>query len=234
MRFLNTIDKDKHKGKMAFVLGSGPSLRFLNPEILKPHVTIAVNSAIMKASESDYYFTCDFGMTVWHSWLTLQNLKCQIRLFNVDVGFRHLETLTKQDTFEGIDEHRVAYFDMKESLDMDSYPLIQGSTSTHAAVHFAHFMGCSPIVLLGCDNKYVDDKYHYYDFHGQPHDDYRKDSYRDFKPRINDFNKYLDGHEIVWWELSRWNPGINIIDCSLGTLDMFPQPSLASTLFKYA
>ncbi len=87
---------DKHEGKPAFILGSGPSLHNLDWKLIEPYITIAVNSAILKAPKSNYYFSCDFGMTVWESWITLRNLKCDLILYNVDVGFRYLEYLTKE------------------------------------------------------------------------------------------------------------------------------------------
>ncbi len=216
---------NKHKGIPAIVLGSGPSLHNLDWELIKPYITIAVNSAILKAPKSNYYFSCDFGMTVWKSWLTLRNLKCDLILYNVDVGFRHLEYLTKENTFEGIDESRVHYFDMKDSdLKMDTVELIRGSTSTQVAVHFAHLLGCSPIYLIGCDCKYVDGKYHYYDFPEEVVDKYRKSEYEDFKPRNlivqkGDSNKYLDGHFEIWKKIREQNPDINIIDKSEGRLE---------------
>ena len=116
-----------NKQKIGFVLGTGPSLRHLNFNLIKPYTTIAVNSAILKAPESDYYFTCDFGMVVWKSWLTLRDLKCKLMLYNVDVGFKYLEYLTESDTFEGIDDSRIDYFDMKDSdflMYMDPHKLV--------------------------------------------------------------------------------------------------------------
>ena len=230
---------NKHKGIPAVVLGSGPSLHTLDWELIKSYITIAVNSAILKAPKSKYYFSCDFGMTVWESWTTLKNLKCDLILYNVDVGFRYLEYLTGEDTFEGIDESRVYYFDMKDSdLKMDTVELIRGSTSTQVAVHFAHLLGCSPIYLIGCDCQYVDSKYHYYDFPNERIDKIRKPKYADFKPKNlivqeGNSNKYLDGHFVCWKKIQEQNPDINIIDTSGGRLDMFPQMNIKEVLKIY-
>ena len=213
---------NKHENEPAIVIGSGPSLHgFTVPDWF---VSIAVNSSILKVTDADYYFSCDFGMTVWESWLLLKSLTCKLVLYNVDVGFRHLEYLTKEDTFEGIDESRIHYFDMKDSdLKMDTVELIRGSTSTQVAVHFAHLLGCSPIVLVGCDCKYVDGKYHYYDYLGETKDKIRKPEYKSFKlknliVRVGDSNKYLDGHYECWKKIKSQNPDIHIIDNSGGRL----------------
>jgi hypothetical protein len=231
----------KHKGKMAFVLGAGPSLHRVRTVDLLRRRTIATNSAILKAFQADYYFSCDFGMTVWNSWFWLKRMPCKLILYNVDVGWRHLESLTREDTFQGIDESRITYFDMHDDgFKMTGRPpFARGSSSVHVAVEFAYMMGCSPIVLLGCDCKYDGDKYHYYDYPGEAKDDYRKDEYRDFKPRDliqqeGDSNKYLDGHVKVWQKMRDANPDVNIIDCSGGRLTMFPQMGIGEVLEKYA
>ncbi len=230
---------NKHKGKPAFVLGSGPSLHNLDWKLIEPYITIAVNSTILKTPKADYYLTCDFGMTVWESWVTLRNLKCDLILYNVDVGFRHLEYLTKEDTFEGIDNDRIYYFDMKDSdLQMDGMKLIRGSTSTQVAAHFAHLLGCSPIILVGCDCKYEDRKYHYYDFPRETVDKILKSEYGSFKSwnlikREGNSNKCLDGHYVCWNKIQKQNPNINIIDTSGGRLDMFPQMTIKEVLKIY-
>ena len=232
----------KRKNKMAFVLGSGPSLHDLDFDLIRPYTTIAVNSAIMKVPDSNYYFTCDFGMVVWKSWLTLRNLKCKLILYNVDVGFRYLEYLTGLDTFEGIDDNRISYFDMKDTdLIMNKNTcdmLIRGSTSTQVAVHYAHALGYSPIVLIGCDCKYVDGKYHYYDFPGEIRDDLIKPEYGNFKPKNlivkqGDSNRYLRGHVVCWQKIKLQNPNINIIDTSKGKLNMFLQMPLRKVIEQY-
>ncbi len=223
---------DQHKDETAVIIGSGPSLHGLDLDLIRPHVTIAVNSSIVKMPEADYYFSCDFGMTVWQSWLLLKTLDCKLVLYNVDVGFRHLEYLTKEDTFVGIAGERIQYFDMKDNdLKMNSVQLIRGSTSTQVAVHFAYLSGCSPIILVGCDCRYVEGKYHYYDFPGEIIDKIRKPEYKNFKSdnlivREGDSNRYLDGHYACWKKIREQNPDVRVIDCSGGRLNMFPQMTL--------
>ena len=116
--------------------------------------------------------------------------------------------------------------------------LIRGSTSTQAAVHFAHLMGCSPIVLLGCDCQYVDNKYHYYDYDGEEVDEVREEKYNNFKPRNlivqeGDSNKYLKGHVACWQKIREANYHINIIDTSGGKLTMFRRRTLREVVELY-
>ena len=50
----------------AFILGSGPSLRHLDPERLNGCV-IACNSSFLKAPGADYYFATDGGVSYFRS-----------------------------------------------------------------------------------------------------------------------------------------------------------------------
>ena len=48
--------QDRYSGKLGFVIGAGPSLRFIDEKQLKPYVTITVNSGIVKVPECDFFF----------------------------------------------------------------------------------------------------------------------------------------------------------------------------------
>lgn len=246
MKFLKNMKSikrhiDKHKGKMAFVLGSGPSLRHLNPELLKPHITIAVNEAILKVPSAEYFLSCDWGMPLFKAWETVKKSNCELILFNVDVGFSYLDNRTKVKAFNGILSERVSYFDFKKPFDIlmnnESERLIQGSSSAHSAVHFAILLGCSPIVLLGCDCRYVEDKGHYTDFPNQPDGGYTKPEYEKIKPRycfdvpkFDNTDAILTGHVTCWEKIKKRNPDVDIIDASEGDLDCFRKMSLKEIL----
>ena len=227
---------DRHKGKIAFVLGIGPSLRNLNPDLLKPHITIAVNSAILKAPKSNYYFSCDYAMVLRESWWTLKDLTCEIILASNE-GFTTFESKIGRKVFEGIDMSRVHYLPRKADNIIDKGDkLIKGSSSVHPAIHFAYILGCSPIILLGCDCQYKDGKKRYYDFPNQPKDaliDPKFDKLR--RPLALDRpGKKTDGelqhHLTVWKKIREQNPGMNIINASEGALTMFPQTTIQEIL----
>ncbi len=225
---------DRHKGKMVFVLGIGPSLRNLNPDLLKPHITIAINSSICKVPKANYYFTCDYGMVLWESWWMLKHLTCEIILASNE-GFTAFESKIERKVFEGIDMSRVHYIPRKANNIIDKGDkLIKGSSSAHPAVHFAYILGCSPIVLLGCDCQYVDGKKRYYDFPNQPKDeliDPKFDKLR--RPLSLDRpGKKTDGelqhHLRIWNNMN--TKDLNIIDASGGALTMFPQMTIKEVL----
>lgn len=225
---------NKYKNRTAFILGSGPSLRNLDPESLKLHIVIAVNAAIMKVPTAQYYFSCDYGMVLWESWQTLKYLKCDLILAS-NCGFTPFESCINIKVFDGIDKKRIHYIHRKENNMIDKGDrLIKGSSSIHPAVHFVHILGCSPIVLLGCDCKYVNGKKHYYEFPNQPLERLLKPEYNKFRRPLSPSNPggRTDGelcHHIKIWNELNLNH-INIIDASDGALKRFPKMSLKRVL----
>ncbi len=232
---------DIHKGKTAFVLGSGPSLRNLNPELLKPHIIIAVNEAILKVPFADYFVCCDWGMPLLKAWLIVKESKCQLILHNVDVGFSYLDNKTGVKALDNISPERISYFDFKKDFDIlmdkESGKLLRGSSSVHSAVHFAFLLGCSLIVLLGCDCRYVEGNYHFHDFPNQPDGGYIKPEYEKIKPpycfdvpKFDNTDAILMGHVDCWKKIKKQNPNVDIIDASEGNLNCFRQMTLKDVL----
>ena len=234
-RFLN-----KHKDRIGFVLGSGPSLRNLNPELLKPHITIAVSDAILKVPFANYYFSNDYSSTLLKSWLMLKNVKCKLIINKTAGGFGSYEPKTGMRVFEGIDKDRIIYFEVERKLKMEkeANKLKLASSSSHTAVHFAHILGCNPIVLLGCDCLYVNGKKHFTDFPNQPAGGFIKPEYEKLSPdwsgvKSNDTDGELNAHHNTWRKIRRHNSNINIIDASGGLLNMFPRMPLEEVLKQY-
>ncbi len=227
---------DKHKGKIGFVLGTGPSLRNLDPILLKSHITIAVNGSIIKVPKAQYYFTCDQSLVLWESWYTLKNLNCDLILAS-NCGFAAFDSRIGKNAFEGISKERVQYIHRKKNNIIDKKKeLIQGSSSVHPAVHFAYVLGCSPIVLIGCDCKYVEGKKWFYEFSGQPIDRLLKSEYKKYQRPLAPYSPgsktdgELNHHIRVWNEIGGQNLNIPIIDTSGGKLSMFSQMTLEKVL----
>jgi hypothetical protein len=146
--------KDIHKGRMAFVAGSGPSLRHVEPERLKDYIVIAINGAILKLPDADYFFSCDGRVTLTKAWQILKDVRCKLILNTTLSGFYSFDGILGIKSDEGISQDRICFFkrDFKNQHAIDKRSLLlMGSSSAHPAVHFAHLLGCSPIVLLGMD-----------------------------------------------------------------------------------
>lgn len=227
---------DKYIGRLVFILGAGPSLRKVNIKLLKSHIIIAVNSSILKTPFAQYFFSCDARVTLFKSWLILKNLQCILILKGkTDGGFGVYDKKTGIDAFEGIIKKRIFYFDRKDDWIIEkSDKLLFGKSSVHCAIHFAYILGCSPIVLLGCDCQTEEGKIHFYNFPGESEGDLIKPEFRPFF--INDYNNIAGALGSVfqgWRDLKRMNPKIDIINASGGILDVFPRMSLEGVIKKY-
>jgi hypothetical protein len=225
--------QDLHKGKMAFLVGAGPSLHFQNTELLRDHVTIAVNSGLVKVPFCDYFLSDDWDVSNWSYYsIDLPKLKCKCLLYK-----------KKMESFvDHLDKDRVIWYDHKFWYDhrkreynpdgliftkRASDPIIGARSSTGSAVHMAYIMGCDPIVLLGCDSCLTNNKRYYWQFPGE-RKPFRTDGRRIFttvKKKIN--GKAVDKHGldfIDYWEAvskQAKKQNIHIIDVSGGVLECF-------------
>lgn len=233
---------DRHKGKIAFVLGAGASLKDIPLDLIKEHVVVAVNRAILKVPFAQYCLSCDTGFVLWSPWEFLKGLDCKL-LLNASPGagsFHQYDKATGVNAFDGIDEDRVVSFVMENKLviDKESGTLIRGTSSVHSGVHFAHLLGCSPIVLLGCDCEYTDGRKYFTDCPDQPNCNFTRPEYaklrRDFSGcRYGNSDGELMGHFTSWGRIRVLNPSINIINSSGGCLEAFPRMSVKEVLGQY-
>jgi hypothetical protein len=218
--------KNKHKDKKAYVLGTGPSLRRVKAGQFADGIVIAVNGAILKYPDADYYFTCDLGMTLWKSWLILKDIDCDLILAS-NCGFAtHEHRMEGRKVFEGIDPARVHHLPRSNHNSFSQDALIKGSSSAHVAVNFACVLGCKPITLIGCDCRYEAGKKHYWNFPGQPdeglvnpeHDKLRRPLSPDNPGGVTDGE--LQRHLAVWNEIKDLNAAAmaNVQDRSGGAL----------------
>lgn len=229
---------DKHKGKIGFVLGAGPSLREVDVELLKPHVVIAVNSSILKAPFAQYFFTCDANSSLFSFWATLKDLECMLILnSNLGKGMDTHKNQTGVSAFEGIAKKRVFYFSRKSGWKVEkSDRLLMGISSIHCAVHFAHILGCSPIVLLGCDCQSKGGKNHFYDFSSRITGGPAKPEWKSFvtSDYIRKGSKYVFRTMLAGWKkLKQQNPEVAIINASDGQLNEFIRMTLGEALLRF-
>jgi hypothetical protein len=234
---------DKHKGKIAFVLGAGSSLKDIPLNILKKHVVVAVNRSILKVPFAQYCLSCDTGFVLWSPWEFLKGLDCKL-LLNASPGagsFHQYDTAMGLDAFAGIDKSRVVHFVMENKLVMDkeSGTLIRGTSSVHSGVHFAHLMGCSPIVLLGCDCDYTDEHKYFTDYPSEPNCNFTRPEYaklrKDFSgARYGNSDGELMGHFTSWGRIRVLNPDINIINASGGCLEAFPRMTVEEIVAQHS
>lgn len=238
--------QDKHLGSMGFVVGGGPSLHFQNIEPLKDYVTIAVNSGILKASNCDYFLSDDVGVKHWNYYhRDAKESKCikllyEDKLKNDASHFRQEEVLFfKHKWWYSPEKKEYNFNGLEMTKDADS-PIIGARTSAASALHFLYIMGCSPIVLLGCDSCYRIGKRYFWQFPGE------KKAFRlNGNPVFSNPNRgrrrgqFVDSHccefDDYWNHFERINRGkVDIIYASEGgLLECFPTKRLEDVFLEY-
>lgn len=228
-RFENLIRSDPfehirgiNKGEVGFIAASGPSLRHIDSKKFEDKTIIAVNGSFLKfKNQNPYYFTCDGRVVFKYHW---QEVKYSYSPVVVNLAGAGSQIFL----WGGIlDTSRIYYYSEKREdkkfLDTDS-SIISASNSTIAAVHFAHILGCSPIILLGVDCCYEEGKKYYNDFEGQPKDGWHLNV---SDPPAVDEDKSSDGYlhlfQNGWKEIAEINNHIEILNASGGILDCFPK-----------
>jgi len=236
--------RDRHAGKLGFVIGSGPSLHKVDTEVLKDYVTFAVNSSLSKIQFADYFVADDIGVKNWNYYANI--------LPTVEaVPFLFIDKL--KDHAAHLDEDKIVWFkhtwwfDPKNKtynedglIMTKDEPIIGARTTAGSAVHLAYIMGCDPIVLLGCDCCYEGSRRYYWQFKDE------KKCYRLTGEQVFSFpnrglqnGRPVDAHSVdfleYWEALGKQvkKQEINVIDASGGLIKSFPKSSLDKVLEEY-
>jgi hypothetical protein len=234
----------KHAGRMAFVLGAGPSLRHVDPAWLKNNVVIAVNSSISKFQEADYFLGDDVGLKNWAYYTDLlPKLSCTSFLYHGKL----------KDHVEHLDLNKICWITHKTWYHPQSNkyfedglvftkegPIIGARTALGSAVHVAHQLGCDPIVLLGADACYEDGKRYFWQFKGEiPCKRITKEPVFCFPNAGTRDGHAIDSHcrdFLQYWDavaIQTKKQDIDIINCSGGILNSFPRAKLEDVLEKF-
>jgi hypothetical protein len=192
-----------------------------------------VNGGVVKVPWCNYFLSDDVGVSTW-SYFTdlLPKLSCLKLLYDKKLK-DHCSHLDNVLLFE-----HTWWFSPPSSYNDEGLkltkeePIVGAITSMGSAVHFAHIMGCSPIVLLGADCCYKDNHRYFWGYEGE------EKAYRT-KPsnvKVNDifYESFYENKVVNYWEnMARLNPDVNIIDASDGKLDCFPKMTIGEILEKY-
>jgi hypothetical protein len=226
--------KNKHENKLAFVIGAGPSLHFVDVEPLRDYVTITVNSGLVKAPWCDYFLSDDIGVTTWDYYVDLlPKLDCVKLLYDKKLA-KHCSHLNNFYFFP----HTWWYSPKDKKYNPAGLklnktgPIIGAISSVGSAVHFLYLMGCSPIVLLGCDCCYKDGHRYFWQYEGES----KPKRIKPFKQKVYDHlyeRIYRENIVDYWNNLAKLNPDVNIIDCSDGLLQCFPKMKISEVLEKF-
>lgn len=230
MRVNNLVDI--HKDRTCFIVGAGPTARHINPDDLKDHIVISVNSSIKKFKNCDYFLTDDWDVINWDYYDLVKRLPCTKLLYRKFFAKYKPHFKPEELILYSHREYMVNGIVQPQNLKLTkSEPIIGARTGIASAIHFAHIMGCSTIALAGCDCCYEEGKRYFWEFADEerchrkdyksyicPIDAQSKDSH------CNDFLKY--------WELfAGINSDINICNIkSTGKLDVFKEVELGDVI----
>lgn len=151
---LNPLDyRDLHNGEDAFILGSGKSIDFYNSEFFRDRLTIAVNDgALLKVPDAK------FIVTKYHEHAHRcrdQFPDTQVVVTRMQHG--HEELIEDTDRLIVVDTpkntmHNWDPSDFPEDPDL----LVSSWSSITTAMHWAAFMGCRAIFMVGADCGRID------------------------------------------------------------------------------
>lgn len=176
-RVISSLDADlspfkkKHAGERCFVMGNGPSLNTMDLNLLRNDSVFACNAAFLLFERVDWrpkYYTCvdsrvlrdrasDIGAM-------LDKYPDMIAFFPEELVL-HDGSGQRFNTRDIIPPKRNRYYfrelqndltnppDTMFSLDANDY-IVQPYTVTITMLQLAHYMGYSPIYLIGCDTSY--------------------------------------------------------------------------------
>jgi hypothetical protein len=168
--------QDKYKGKMGFVVGSGPSLHFQDVSKMMNYPVICVNSSILKFAQKNkdlYFLADDWSVKTWSYFYELSNINC--------INLLYKEKLEKYS--KHLDENKIIWFNHKTWYNVEKreypkdglfltkdveLPIIGARTAVGSAIHFAYIMGYDPIVVTGIDCSYRDGKKYYWQYNNEP------------------------------------------------------------------
>ena len=224
--------QDKHKGTIGFVVGSGPSARNIDPDMLKDHTVLSVNSSIKKFYKCDYYVIDDWDVMNWDYFDYARGLDCMKLLYRKHYA-KH-ERLFRPDNYilYSHSEYAINGVVKPNNLKLTkSEPIIGARTVQASAVHLAYIMGCDPIVLIGADCRYEDGKRYFWEFPGEAMC-YRKDGKKYNLPTNPEGKDIHCLNFVEYWEhFAKVNPDNNVKTIKgTSNLKMFDEISLESLL----
>jgi len=217
--------KDKHIGKRIWVLGSGGSLlQFDQKKIPKDDIIIACNSSNYNVTAPHYAAFTD-GTANYSNWyLKYKNKrKTTILLFNTEI-----QKLTNNTLYIEKDFHRWK-FNPNDTKVIGGYDVI------HCAVHCAHHMGASEIILVGVDLKHFSAKHKH--ANSQEVIDETPEALKEqIKINIEANQSLFDGYlgaSLGGWELIHSHNKLNVFTISKDTnLKLYPHKQFSELCSK--
>lgn len=151
--------KDIHKGKRCFIIGTGPSLRMEDLDLIRGEYSFSVNSIVLSFSDTDwrptYYAIQDkFGYEKLKS--TIESAEMPY-IFN-GISDKRMTPIMNVDFIPfplNLLDHGKAIPKHITKFSTDAFKVVYaGHSITYSAIQLAVYMGFREIILLGVDCDY--------------------------------------------------------------------------------
>jgi len=151
-----------YKGRTCFIVAPGPSVYEQDLAPLEDHVTIAVNGGICAYPKSDFFVSDDWDVANWTYFSRdLRNLDTNVLLYDAKLSNAVSWFGDRSILFR----HRKGHHVTDEYIHDDPAKHIwEARTTAGTAIHIAHIMGCSEIVLIGMDCCRTKNKRYFWEF----------------------------------------------------------------------
>ena len=230
--------QDRHKGEVIFVVGSGPSMKDIDADLLKDYTIMAVNGGIAKVPFAQYIISDDRDIIHWSYFDIVRKSNC-ICLFYEDKFKNYIDNSLKERTI--FYKHKSWFsppdiYNLPDGLVLTKdvvEPIVGSRTSTGSVVHLAYCMGAKVIVLLGNDCQLKNGKRYYWQFPGEQKQHRIKGRKFTHQTQNRGFDK--DAFVEYWNYFAQVNKDsdVTIIDASDSCLDCFPKMSVREVLNEY-
>jgi len=148
--------KDKHKGETAYLLGTGPSLNEVDFGLLKDKLLIGCNSLLRGYSKFGIrcsYYCCSDGYTYEQLGAEIMALEDTEKFICHGAVKHYNNNPVGKNRF--VPELGYLWFDREVSFDLLLGTYNGGTVMVDIMIPLAVWMGCTRIVLLGCDCSYA-------------------------------------------------------------------------------
>jgi len=240
MGLKDLINKYKEE-ELIFIVGGGPSARFINIEKIKPYSTMAVNSGIILIPFANFFVSDDRGVATWSYFKNLSELNCLYLLYEDKLKncVQHLNInkviFYKHTWFYSPENNKYNF----EGIKLNKTTKIIGSrTSMGSAVHLCYLMGYKRIILVGNDCQLdKNGKRYFWQYWAQNEQPYRLSGIP-FSNRTQHIGFDKKSFEEYWKSFVKVNrkllkTELKIIDCSDTDFDFFEKMSLEQILKKH-
>jgi len=142
----------KWSGQTVYVLGSGPSLNFLDPSFFDGKKCVAVNFVAREFALSDAITFTHYNNDAMEMALQFPSQKVVVREWHIG----HQVTAEMPNLIVAPSNNLQAPGASFDPFQHDGLGLLFGSSSIHGAMHLAAYLGAKDIVLVGADCGSID------------------------------------------------------------------------------